>query len=172
MLLHYFYEGGIMTKEIPLSKGFFTIVDDEDYDFLIQWRWHYSNGYAGRRVKLGKTINGKRQRCTLYMHRVLLNTPDDMEGEHRDNNGLNNCRYNLRNATPSQNISNRSKFIKGSSKYKGVDFNKRTGLWRARISFANKRLNLGYFKSQEEAAKVYNQAAIEHHGEFAQLNTV
>ncbi len=161
-----------MAKEIPLSKGFVAIVDDEDYDFLMQWRWHYSQGYAGRKVKVGETVDGKRQRRILYMHRLLLDTPDGMEGEHKDNNRLNNRRYNLRNATPFQNMCNRRKFGKQGSKYKGVDLHKKSGLWRVRIKTADKRISLGYFKSQEEAAKVYNQAAIEHHGEFAQLNTV
>jgi AP2 domain len=75
-----------------------------------------------------------------------------------------------RNATPLQNIRNRGKFTQGSSIYKGVDLHKPTGSWRARIKATERQINLGYFKTQEEAAIAYNQAALKYHGEFAQLN--
>lgn len=76
---------------IPLTQGKVTIIDEADYDYLLQWKWHYREGYAVRSQYLGRT-NGKQKLKNIWMHRLLLNTPDGMESDHIDGNGLNNVR--------------------------------------------------------------------------------
>jgi hypothetical protein len=149
---------------IPLTQGKFTQIDDEDYDHLITLKWYAVKNnntfYAMTKI----TINGVRK--TKYMHRMILNTPCGYEGEHSDRNGLNNQRYNLRNATHSQNQMNRKSW--GSSPYLGVSI--RNGSITARIKLNGKCIYLGAFKSEKDAAIAYDNAARQHHGEFANLN--
>lgn len=89
--------------------------------------------------------------------------------DHRDHEGLNNTRTNLRLATRSQNSCNNKKTRGRSSKYKGVSRDKR-GYWRAKIHFKGKHIFLGYFDNEIDAARAYDKAAKELHGEFAVLN--
>lgn len=87
---------------IPLTQGKFALVDEADYEWLNQWNWQLSNGYAVRSRRIPK---GKRQ--AIYMHRVVCNAPIGTEVDHLDSDGLNNRRSNLRIATTSQNQRNR-----------------------------------------------------------------
>jgi len=157
-------------KQIPLSQGKFALVDDEDYDFIMQWKWSlHTGGYAVRRDHLG-TINGKEISKMIYMHCVINNTAKGIKTDHRDSNGLNNQRYNLRDATSAQNVRYQRK-TRGSSKYKGVHWCKNEKKWKAQIC-ANGRFSLGTYCSENEAALAYNNAAIKYHGEFALLNQI
>ncbi len=161
-------------KQIPLTKGKFAIVDDEDYDFLMQWKWHFNKGYARRRQYIC-TIGGKEIAEDVTMHSVINKTPDDMWTDHRDLDKLNNQKYNLRNATPLNNVWNREKqSTKSSSKYKGVSWHKGNKSWQARIKAHGKQISLGSFPldQEKEAGMAYNQAAIKLHGEFACLNKI
>ena len=154
-------------KLIPLTQGKFTMVDDENYDWLIAiGKWHYTkSGYAARH---SPRIGGGQH--TIWMHRLIAKTPVDMETDHIDGNRLNNQRENLRHCTLSQNQHNRNTQANNTSGYKGVTWNRRDKEWRARIRLNWKSISLGYFSTAEEAARVYDTAARDLHGEFANIN--
>jgi len=157
-----FYRMVIMTKEIKLTKGKFVIVDDDLYEYLNQWKWHYlSSGYAARRDKKGKTI---------LMHRLILQTPEGLLSDHKDNNRLNNQRSNLRICNDQQNSANSSKQFNKSSIYKGVCWVTEKKTWRAAIKINQKYKFLAYCKTPEEAALIYDEAARKYFGEFARTN--
>ena len=153
------------TKRIPLTQGRFAIVDAEDYEQLAEHKWHAvregHSFYAARRYG-GRIVK---------MHREILNAPPHLQCDHINHNGLDNRKANLRPATPIQNVWNRRKFRRPSrSKYKGVDWAKDMRRWRARIRFKGKRIYLGSFEEEIDAAKAYDRAARKYHAEFASLN--
>lgn len=154
-------------RKIPLTKDKSAIVDDEDFEWLIQYNWKYSRGYAIYREYLGKKPNGiTRWGKTIMMHRLVNNTPNGMDTDHINRNTLDNRKKNLRTTTRSQNMANARGQIGKSSKYKGVYLDR--GMWRAAIQHKK----LGYFKDEISAVKAYNKAAIEAFGEFARLNII
>ena len=149
-------------KEIKLTQNTVTQVDDEDYEYINQWKWHtQSNKVTKYAVRTSNKI---------AMHRVIMNTPKGLQVDHIDHNGLNNQKANLRNCTHGQNQMNRKS--SGKSKYLGVYLDKRnrTKKFRAMIRVDNKNIYLGSFLNEREAALVYNDNAIIYHGEFAKLN--
>lgn len=152
------------TREIPLSQGKIAIVDADDYDWLMQWKWYYSNnGYAVR----NKPVAGKRK--TVLMHRLILNAPNGVPIDHADRNKLNNSKKNLRFCSSSENFQNRERQSNNTSGYKGVCQVIRNK-WLATIVVNRKQINLGCFNEILDAAYAYNQAALRHFGEFAVLN--
>lgn len=157
-------------KLIPLSAGKSAAVDDDDYEYLMQWSWHARKGrttfYAAR------TNSAEKAWTTTFMHRVILAAPKGVFGDHRDHNGLNNQRANLRSATGAENAWNRRPRKGSSSRFKGVYWHKGRGEWRTAIQPAEGKINLGTFKSEIEAALAYDAAARQHFGEFAFLNAV
>ena len=105
------------------------------------------------------------------MHNHILQAPLGLEVDHIDGNGLNNRRENLRLASHSQNLANQKRSRIGcSSKYRGVSWFKRTGIWIAQITVRYHHRGLGYFKDEKDAARAYDKAALEAFGEFAVLN--
>ena len=148
-------------KTIALTQEKFALVDDEDFEHLNRWKWCFANGYAVR--------DGGKQ-MTILMHRVVNNTPDGLETDHRNQDRLDNRKANLRNATNSQNQMNRAKSSGCSSRYKGVYWNKRDSKWMARIKINGKLTHLGYFICEIVAAAKYNEEAKKLFGEFALLN--
>lgn len=154
------------TKAIPLNKGFQTIVDASDYDWLMKWRWRIvEKGYAQRSVHKGEDIKTK----ALFMHRAILNTPSGFYSDHINGDKLDNRRGNLRICTPHQNNLNRPNI---TGKYKGVYWCKRQQRWMAQIMKDQANIYIGSFLTPEQAALAYNKAAILYHGEFARLNVV
>lgn len=155
-------------KEIQLTQGKVAIVDDADYEWLSQWKWHArkdkTTWYARRNAG-----NWPHQKA-VAMHREIIGAPDGVEVDHKDRDGLHNWRDNLRIATDSQNAANRGKFSSNTSGYKGVSWDSHAGKWKADMQANSQRISLGYFSDPSDAARAYDDAAIEHFGEFAQLN--
>lgn len=149
-----------MTKRLPLTKGFFATVDDADYEYLSQWKWSYSSGYAIRK----QFVDGKPRR--IYMHRFIANPPAGFEVDHIDRNKLNNCRSNLRICTRSENARNVSR---NKKQFRGVSQRTKNS-WQAQIMCLGKMFNIGNFRTGKEAAHAYDAKAKELHGDFAVLN--
>ena len=158
-------------KEIKLKNGGITLVDDEDYELVSQFKWLNSLGYAIR------------TKGAIPMHRFLMNAKKGQMIDHKDRDKLNNQKGNLRFCTNSENQKNKKP--RGTSKYLGVFFQKnkikyitkkygeRTSVcysWVAVITVNGKRIYLGRFKNEIEAAKIYDKEARKHHKEFANLN--
>lgn len=154
-----------MSKEIPLTKGRFAIVDDDLFEELQQYRWHFTSGYACRSIK----VNGEFK--TISMHRHIAQAPIDLEVDHINGNGLDNRQCNLRPCTHQENQWNRRNHVR-PNQYRGVTWHKKSKKWRARIRAHGKERALGYFSTREDAAKAYNMAASEVYGKFACLNSI
>ena len=154
-------------KEIKLTQGKVTLVDDEDFEVLNQFKWCAAKRgnafYAERTIMVGE-----KKECVL-MHCVILNRKGI---DHRDHDGLNNQKGNLRFCTVSENAMNNRKRENTSSIYKGVHFHKRDKKWLASIKINGKTIHLGYFASETDAALAYNKKAIELFCEFANLNII
>jgi hypothetical protein len=160
-------------KEIPLSQGKFAIVDDDDYESAMQYKWSYIGGYAKRQVL---REDGRRR---LYpLQRFIMGIPPEssLMVDHINFDRLDNRKQNLRVCTKGQNNYNhgpKDRLGKSTSKYKGVSYKKDTvRKWRARIGINGQEHELGFFATEEEAALAYNEAAINYFGEFAWLNIV
>lgn len=160
-------------KEISLTRGLVTLVDDEDYVWLSQFKWQAGHGGYAKRTALhpsGQLLsNGRRKRADLKMHREIMGLTfgDRREVDHIDGNTLNNTRANLRVCTHAENGKNLRKPITNTSGYKGVSYYKRSGKWMAYIMIEKKLKNLGYFDTPQLAHAAYCEAAKRIHGEFA-----
>jgi len=160
----------LMDKEIPLTQGKVAIVDEADFGYLSQFKWCASKGKTTYYAMRSLVHNGKN--TTIYMHRAIMNPPFDLQVDHRNMDGLDNRRANLRICTNSQNHMNAKKRGGHSSSYKGVSWRKARRKWRARIMVNKTEEVLGSFDDEREAANAYNARAKELFGEFAKLNIV
>jgi len=165
-------------KEIPLTRGYVAIVDDCDYDYLMQWKWSATReNYANDYIYAVRTPSNQK---TIRMHRVVMGLAgfklDGYVVDHINGNSLLNTRSNLRLATSGQNITSSHKPIKNKHGYRGVwtSVSPHTSKvsYRAEINCERKRYKLGTFATPEEAAQAYNEAAIRLFGEFARLNVI
>lgn len=158
-------------KEIKLTKGYVSIVDDEDFVELSKYKWQYHLGYAKR----GIYNKEKRNNDNIKMHTQIMNTPKGLVVHHINHNRLDNRKDNLRICSVRDNHKSQKQPKSGrgyTSKYQGVYLRKKTGSWCARIKVDYKNILLGDFKIEKHAAAAYNEAAKKYFGDFAVLNDV
>lgn len=161
-----------MVKEISVGNGLVAIVDDIDYDILTTHKWHVGKHKSNKIYAMRNAWDSEsKKHFPERMHRAILKTMPGTEVDHVNGNGLDNRRCNLRECTHAQNMQNRIKTV-GSSKYKGVTWNKQSSLWASSIRHCYKAIFIGYFKNEEDAARAYNVKALELFGEFANINIV
>lgn len=139
-------------KSIPLTRGQCALVDDEDFEYLNQWKWY---ALKSGNTFYAKTNGGVRnnKRIHLQMHRIIMNPPDHLFIDHINHNGLDNRKENLRIVTNRENHFNRS----DQGEYIGVS--KHKNKYRAQLRFKHKRIHLGLFETPEEAQLAYINAA-------------
>jgi len=156
-------------KTVPLTQGRFALVDDEDFELVSQFKWHALKNSGGHIWYAVRTLNSNGIRRTVYMHQLVF--PHLLpHTDHIDRNGLNNQKSNLRACTSVENGRNR-KIQKHSSQYKGVSYFSPSKRWAAYFTPSpGMKKHLGYFHSEEEAARAYDVAAQNHYGEFARTN--
>ena len=156
-----------MSRYISLTKGFKVLVDDSDYQNLMKYKWYVweskrGHRYAARRNPLGGT---------LFMHRFILKAKEGYMVDHKNGNGLDNTRLNIREVTREVNTQNskKSSSKKYSSKWKGVK-KASVNSWCAHINIMGRYYNIGSTSCQDTAAMMYNEIAREWYGDFCKLN--
>lgn len=151
-------------KEIILNDNSIALVDDEDYDKLKNLSWYIQKGrytnYAMHSTRVGKKV------IHIGMHNLVTGIK---LVDHRDSNGLNNQKQNLRSCTNSQNMQSRSKTWSKSG-FKGVSYCRRDFVYIAAIGINGKSIRIGSFSTGLLAAKAYDTKALEIFGEFAKTN--
>mgnify|MGYP006921403248 CR=1 FL=1 len=159
-----------MACEIELSRGFVTTVDDCDFEMLSRYRWSTAKRNGGFYAATKSNLGGR----TAYMHRLLmgLDHGDKRRVDHKDGNGLNNRRENLRVCTHAENLRNQHRKQVTKSGFKGVwpSHNGKRKPWIAMFTKDYKRHYVGSFVTAEEAARAYDEAVKLAFGEFASLN--
>lgn len=149
-------------RKSPASRAC-PLVDAVHYEWLNQYKWTARQAgrtwYAHRHRKGG----------SISMHREIMRPGPGLVVDHIDRNGLHNRESNLRVCTPAENQRNRPA-VGGSSQYKGVSYDKEHKKWEAGIHINGRRIHIGLFESEIEAARAYDRVARELFGEFAYLN--
>lgn len=155
-------------KTIDLTQGHVALVDDGDYPLVRRLKW-----YAAKRGKTWyaacNSKNADGSPTLIYMHRVIVGATPDQQVDHRDGNGLNNQRQNIRFCTNAGNQAN-SRPHNRRGWPKGVRWKGEKNKWQARIVMDGRERHLGYFDTPEEASAAYDAAAKVAFGEFARLN--
>lgn len=146
---------------IMLPHGEFSLVDEDDLDRIEQYYWHT--------IKKSGYVLGWVDKEHVYLHRFLMGAQTGTEIDHRNQSKRDNRKANLRFCTALQNGANKGKLANGkSSRFKGVA--RKYHRWTARAKLHGKRIWLGQFKTEVEAARAYNEWALQTHGDFACLN--
>lgn len=162
-----------MSKTILLTRGFFSVVDDDKYDLLCNYKWQVR--HAGSK---GQYFYAFCRKENLLLHRLIMSADINHIVDHINGDTLDNRKENLRLANKQTNRFNckpRSKRkieYKDAVPYKGVWWDKRTNKWRAIITINGRKICNGYWSNVKDAAIAFNELAIKHHGEFACLNRV
>ncbi len=155
-------------KTIKLKSGETVTLSDKDYPLVKQYKWRLKKT-VGSDLKYARS--GPPEGPTIQMHRLIMGVTDPkIKVDHRDGNGLNNCRSNLRIATHQQNQRNAKLRKDNKLGIRGLY------LWRGKIgvqiTIDGKTKHLGYFTDLEEAVRVYNKAVKKHFGRFARLTVL
>lgn len=169
-------------KEIKVGKSHVALVDDEDFDFLNQFKWYLHN--------LGYVQTSKKGLHSKFIHRIIMQTPKGLDTDHINGNKLDNRKSNLRVCTHEENMQfarelgllsgggigtradNFKKSNKRTSKYIGVYWFKNRNKWHTAIRKAPLRVFIGEFTNEIDAALAYNKKSIELFGEKAYINKI
>ena len=147
------------------------MVDDGDFEWLNQWVWHAWKGVRGCWYARRSTFDIITKAVgAVYMHRAIAAHAGLLKVDHRDGDGLNNRRENLRPCSHKNNCRNQGIRKNNTSGFKGVHWDKKKKKWLASIMVDRRSHFLGYFKTPLDCAKAYNAGALKYHGEFARLN--
>jgi hypothetical protein len=152
---------------IPVGRKYAAKVDATDAELIAGRSWHF--------VTFGGLLYAQSGKSAAFpvsemMHRLLMQPGPGMVVDHKNGDGLDNRRHNLRVCTRTQNQQNRRKIKPASSKYKGVYWSSGLCRWRVEIKVDGKKISGGSFSNEEDAAKSYDELATKHFGEFARLN--
>jgi hypothetical protein len=160
---------GYAFRKIKLTKGKYAIVDPEDYDKINQYNWYTKdNGYTFYAERKERIFCKKR---SIRMHRQIMNAPKDKVVDHINRNGLDNRKENLQLVSQQENTWNSERGANtGSSKYKGVNYDKAHQKYRATLCHNSGKIHLGYFENETDAAHAFDEAAKKYRGRFAILN--
>ena len=154
-------------KTISLTRGYVTIVDDDDYDFLMQWKWYAHHRRQGKFYASRSDYVGYRKTVVVSMHRVINKTPDGAFTDHRNGDSLDNRKFNLRNSDSRGNAMNKSPWVAAtSSQFKGVSWDKKSAKWRAYIKVNYRNIHLGFFEEELAALAAYEARAALEFGEY------
>ena len=159
--------------EIPISQGKIALIDEADWDLVSGFKWRAHKGPRDKTYYAIATVRRADGSWTaVKMHRLILGLTDPaIKTDHRDKNGLNNKRGNLRACSNAENLRNRGANSNNTSGFKGVSWDKQNWKWRARIRLNRKLKSLGYYDTPEAAYAAYCAAAKDLHGEFHNLGT-
>lgn len=152
---------------IPLTQGQNTIVDAADFEWLSQWTWCAHWDKSTRRFYAVRNEPRSSGHSTIRMHQVILGRKNI---DHRNRDGLDNRRENLRGCTQSQNNANASRRSDNTSGFRGVHWFAPRDMWHAQIHVGGRKYSLRYWATAEAAALAYDEAAKRLYGEFAVLN--
>ncbi len=156
-------------KSIALTQDKVTLVDDEDFEYLSKWKWHFNDRY----VKRSQYHKNSKSQTKVFLHKEIAKRMgiENNTIDHIDRNPLNNRRSNIRPCTLMQNSRNATKYHRGGvrpSMYKGVSWEKNYKKWQVHI----RGKLIGYSDSEAEGGLMYNKAAKRIFGKFAKLNII
>lgn len=156
-----------MRVAVPLTKGYTAFVSSADAERVLALNWYAEERPNGRVYGRARVPGGGGAK--VYLHKFVLDAGAD-DVDHKDGDGLNCCRDNLRRASRTLNNANSQKRTGCSSQYKGVSWNKPLGKWTAQIKVGERQEYIGQFTDEVAAARAYDRRALEVFGEFARLN--
>lgn len=149
---------------VPLTQGYEVLIDAEDAPHVMVRKWQVLK--VKKFLYAYATVDGKK----VFLHRFLMNAPRGVEVDHKNGDGLDCRRSNMRLATHQQNMANQRLSVRNKSGYKGVCWFPRDSKWVAQTSHLGKHLCLGYFSDAADAARAYDRKVRELHGPFARPN--
>lgn len=153
--------------QIPLTQGFFSLVDKDDFYKFSTKRW-YADKIRNYIMAVRTEGYGKNKK-TVYLHRLIMSCPKGLFVDHINHDTLDNRKSNLRICTVAENTRNSVKSSRNSSGYKGVSWNSKNKNWRVQINVDNRHIEVGSFKDKVEASKAYLQASKQYHRQFSHL---